>query len=298
MLRKYIWIVLVFGAALVFSACGGSNTNTAEGDLGETPLDSTQVSEQVTDFIVSLPNPIQVANLIKNAGARYEEKLLNPESNVNNYKTQNQQAINLGVYSADLSFSNVYDKKQESLKYFSVVRKLSESIAVGNVFTKNLQNRVNSNQDKQDSLENIFSETFTRLHSELRANNREKYLALMFVGGWVESVYLASELWKFNPSKTLSDRIAEQGLSLKDLIKMVEEHKSEEGFSELNKELTELDKIFDSMREDYKFKEGDVKKDAKTDAVQVENKAIFNYTDDQIKQINQKVVAIRKGLVS
>lgn len=304
MIGRYFWIgfisvALLGSASVLLTGCGGKDNQSEladKDDLGELPSDTTEVGEATANFIISLPNPIQVANLIKGAGARYEGKILNPESNVNNYTTATDQALNLGVYSADLAFANVYDKKQESLKYFSVVRKLAESVGVGNVFTKDLQNRVNVNQDKQDSLEKIFADTFTRVHSELRSNKREKYLALMFVGGWTESVYIATELWKFNPVKPLGDRIAEQGSALKDLIQMVEQHKSEEGFTEIHTQLTDLSKEFDKMREDYK--PGEAKKDPKTETVNVDNKVIFNYTDDQIKSINQKIAAIRKGLVS
>ncbi|MDW8159523.1 MAG: hypothetical protein RML72_11710, partial [Bacteroidia bacterium] len=178
----------------------------------------SKVDKKIANVILATPSPLLIANILKSSGAQYEGTLLNPINNLKKYQELEDKALNLGAYSADLSYASVFNKKKEALDYFNSVSRLAEDIGVGNVFNKQLKARIDENQENRDSLEKIFAETFAKLRTELKKKNQEHILALMFAGGWIEGLYLATEIWKLNPNSELAFRIAEQKGLLEDIL--------------------------------------------------------------------------------
>jgi len=64
--------------------------------------------------------------LIKTAGATYNEKLLNPLSNLSNYTTSKSMALNLGIYTTDLSFASLFDQTQTAINYMQAAKKIGQ----------------------------------------------------------------------------------------------------------------------------------------------------------------------------
>lgn len=48
------------------------------------------------------------------AGAKYNKNILNDVKNVDKYTSAGQQALNLGIYGADLSYTSVFNHTQEA----------------------------------------------------------------------------------------------------------------------------------------------------------------------------------------
>ncbi|MCK7536378.1 MAG: hypothetical protein MZV63_38060 [Marinilabiliales bacterium] len=68
--------------------------------------------------------------LIKSAGARFDENLLNPFQNVNNYVTNKSMALNLGVYTCDLSFASLYEQTQLIIDYMNAAKKMADGLGI------------------------------------------------------------------------------------------------------------------------------------------------------------------------
>jgi hypothetical protein len=66
--------------------------------------------KQAEKIFYTLPSPLESAMLIKSAGAVFDEDLLNPVDNTRNYNTNKSMALNLGIYTCDLSFASLYDQ--------------------------------------------------------------------------------------------------------------------------------------------------------------------------------------------
>jgi hypothetical protein len=99
---------LLFLLIAAFPACK-SDKSKEKGK--EVSLDEFISGEDIFDDIdkakkifYSLPSPLETAMLIKSAGADYNEQLLNPLGNVEKYTTNKSMALNLGIYTTDLSF--------------------------------------------------------------------------------------------------------------------------------------------------------------------------------------------------
>ncbi len=256
------------------TACSGGNTPTDQQPVATDSLpdmDAGEISEENMDLILSLPSPKDLAGELKTAGARYEEKLLNPDNNVMNYKSQSKQAMNMGVYTADLSYASVFDNKQMALKYLKSITKLTEELSIANIFGRELENRIQSNEDNIDSLNIIFDETFQSLNEELKRTKQENTLELMFAGGWVESFYLTCAHWGIKSSPEIRKRIMEQSTSLETLLKTLEPHKTAEGFSTIYPALVEINGIFAAAKG-------------------------AELSDDQVKQLHAKIKTLRNAI--
>jgi len=66
--------------------------------------------EVLGDIVKSIPAPLEISCLIKNLVVRYDRNLLTSLKNSKKYNSNNRQALNLGIYSADLGYDNVYEQ--------------------------------------------------------------------------------------------------------------------------------------------------------------------------------------------
>ena len=163
--------------------------------------------------------------LLKKAGAGYDEALLNPTSNANKYNTDKQKALNLGVYGADLSYASIFEQDQTIMQYMNVSKKLAIGLDLLAAIDQSIIDRLEANHDNRDSVIRIISETFLNSNSTLKEDNRPEMAALILAGGWVEALYLATQLTKdVKKDKELVERIVEQKLSFNELTMLLGEY--------------------------------------------------------------------------
>lgn len=237
-------------ATLMFGCKSDTNNNTTnEIEINENLMEDFNKAKQV---FYSLPSPIETAMLIKRAGAKYNEEFLNKLENVSKYTTNKSMSLNLGVYSADLSFASMFDQPQASIKYLSTCKKLADDLGILNAIDKTIIDRMDKNVNNRDSLMEIISETLMNSNSFLKENDRPETAAIILVGAWTEGLYIATKIAKTSQSnKEMIDRIVDQRLSLNTLLSLLEEYKdgnAAETIKELITELQKLNSIFEKIQ--------------------------------------------------
>lgn len=178
---KTIGVVALFSAAIMIYSCKSDGENV-EDDID----DSIDIDDEIADdfnkakqVFYSLPSPIETAMLMKRAGAKYNEEYLNSIENVSNYTTNKSMSLNLGVYSADLSFASMFDQSQAAIKYLTATKRLAEELGILNAIDKSIIVRMEENINNRDSLMEIISETFMNSNSFLKENDREETAAII-----------------------------------------------------------------------------------------------------------------------
>ena len=78
----------------------------------------------------SLPSPLETAMILKRAGAKYNEEILNSADNTSRYNTNKSMALNLGIYSTDLSYASLFDQTQASIRYMTASKKMAEGLGI------------------------------------------------------------------------------------------------------------------------------------------------------------------------
>ena len=139
------------------------------------------LTKKIEAIYFNVPSPMQTAVLLKRAGVPYNYELPLSPNKVNEYFDREERAVLFGVYGADLNYSVVSNKNQETLLYFKSVNLLGEAIGLTNVFNDELKNRVYDNLENNDSMQVIISDAFWNAESSLKEDEkRAARLTLLF----------------------------------------------------------------------------------------------------------------------
>jgi hypothetical protein len=165
-------------------------------------------------------------------------------------------ALNLGIYTTDLSFASLFDQTQTSVQYMEAARKMAEGLDITDAIDDQTIRRLEDNLDNRDVIMDIISETFLNSSSYLKENDRPAVAAIVLVGGWIEGLFIATQLVgeKQIEGNKLVDRIAEQKLSFKIVQRMLADNKKKQTGEEnidiagLMTDLTELKNAFDKIK--------------------------------------------------
>lgn len=211
----------------LFFACS-SNKNNDEETLADSN-EATQVIEQqkinAQNVFTSIPGPDELSSLIAQTNLDYDASLLNNPDNLSKYTSDNFKAINLGLYGADMVYTNVYEQAQESMLYLKCVNSLCRSLGITGAFDEKTGERLQDNKENKDSLLSIVSKSFSKADEFLRENQRPGTSSLMVAGGWIEGLYLSGKVAEQAKTKKLIQKMSQQKKSLSDLITLVENSK-------------------------------------------------------------------------
>jgi hypothetical protein len=229
----------------LLSACGGTQPqqDPLVVDQQDTTVQSTR-ARKTRNIFYNIPSPMETAALLKKAGAQYNGKILNDVKNVDLYTSASKQALNLGIYGADLSYASVFNQTQESMFYSAASRKLADRLGVTTAFDDATLERMERNMNNRDSLLNIISETYWEMDAYLKENGRDNISALLIAGGWVEGLYIASQVALTSDSPEMRQRIAEQKLSLQDLLSLLETYDQDDVLRPVHADLKALEQLF------------------------------------------------------
>lgn len=284
--RKVLPLLSV--TALLAAGCGSGTKDTD--DLP--PVDSTQSAIiNVNGEIFSIPSPIQTAFLIKNSGASYSKDILNAANKSAQYSTNFSKALNLGIYGADLGYVTIYDQTQDAIGYLNAAKKLADELGVSGAFDTQTLERFQKNLGNKDSMLVLVGVAYRSSDAYLKNNDRSDVSGLVLAGGWIESLYFATNVYKTKPNEDVKHRIAEQKSSLQSLIKLLTQYYSQPEYTEFIDNLNDLSTVFDGVEFKYSYEKPTT--DAEKKMTTINSKTDVKITPEQIESITQKVKSIR-----
>jgi hypothetical protein len=237
--------------ALCIVAISISCTNQAKKKTNSESVEEVMI-EEATILLeeVPVPNSHEVVKNLNAAGAGYVFDITNKPSNVDNYLTLKQQALNLGVYTADLSYATVYQKKDEISAYIQCFAQLATNLQIGSV-NEDVLKRFEANIDNSDSILALIDVVFTASNSELGNDERSDIALFAFSGSWIEGMFIVEKTIEFaaNPAP-LWDILKREHQALTSLLKVMEIVKDHENVSDLYNSLSEIKVLFDKLEDD------------------------------------------------
>ncbi len=304
MLKKLSYLLLILAATQLFNGCSGCSDKKSKGSdslalpdsvISDTPL---KLSEDIMNEVIqNISSPVEMANLIKSSGAEFSQRILNNTDNVSRYETSYKRALNLGVFSADLGYINIFDKNNVVVSYLLSVKNLADGIRVGQFFDFNALRRMASNSTNLDSLMDMSVSSFNKMDAYLRDQNRSNVSTLIVTGTWIEGLYIASSVVKETKSKELSIRIAEQKNIIDILEIILSNYISEPNFATLVDDIRELKNAYSDIRITTELGEPKrIEKDGMLIVIQDEISTV-HYTDEQLAMIMDLIGKIRNKIV-
>lgn len=242
-------LIIIFGVIMILTACKSTKKESADTDEpAEDPSSKESVIQELTTY--PLPDAYEVTDMLQKAGASYILTLSNPASNVGNYISSSEKALNLGVYGSDLSYASTYMMKQETMKYLESSKKLVDELEISTRFNLDYAERVESNLDSRDSLISIISESFVDTWEYLVENEQDKLAILVISGSYIEGIYITIQIAITAADNTsFLEVIANQKGSLNTLIDVIDPIKNDVDISDIYKGLNDLAKIYEDVGE-------------------------------------------------
>ncbi|WP_372641018.1 hypothetical protein [Ancylomarina sp.] len=285
------YFLILLGFSFVSVACQ-NKTKTDSSNIKDELVVNHQSLKKVKSIFYNVPSPVEVTNIIQRMNLPYHPDLLNPSTNSENYLTQADMALNMGVYGADLSYIRIYEQYQDAAKFLVVVKKFTRELGIPEEGERVIAKRLEKNLQNQDSLLRIITETFTDSDSYLKENRRGSTAALIIFGGWIETLYLATNILDpESPQDDMVKLIVEQRYSVKNLLALLEQFSDEKRVQDF---LPDLKKLNEKFNEIGQQKSGKPKLISKKGKAVIGNKVKLNVPPNilnDVKTINDRIRA-------
>ncbi|MDX2413760.1 MAG: hypothetical protein QNK33_01095 [Bacteroidales bacterium] len=289
---------------LFLTACGGGGNKNSEYVFPESdalPINEVEKlsAEAIDDIIQNMSSPVEVAALLQALQVPYFADYLAPVEAADGLSTSFEQALRLGIYGADLGYLNIYEKTGTSIENLTTISKLANGIRVGQFFDFEILKRLAINKNNLDSLLFMSVDSYNKMDTYLRENNRGYLSALMITGVWIEAQYLLCKVVKDYPYDEIKNRIGEQKIILNDLILLLNPYK------ESSEEYTNLYADFDRIKKAYRhvdisYTPGEpetIEKDGRLVVIQNEE-SIVTMSEEHLSAIIVIIEEIRDKLTS
>ncbi|MDQ3111092.1 MAG: hypothetical protein M3R17_14460 [Bacteroidota bacterium] len=289
-------LIPAFAFALALNSCGNDDgTNGTDSTGSDTAAVNTDSSEATT-FDPGVPSPSEIFAFMKAAGStKADGSLLNSPDNEKKYDSKKAQSLNLGIYSADLLYCSTFNVSNKVVAYFGACMRMGDKLKVATNLSEKDKERISKNAGNGDSLVAISNDLYLSSFENLENNQRGGDLSLMLAGGWVESLYLMSNMVKdFEKDKATAERVHDQRLSLDNLVEFMEKHADNDDVKSVLAQMKELQVVMN-----------EASASANTDAPKMKNgKRVIGggsksgITKEQFEKIKTKIGEIRNGFVN
>jgi len=250
-INRVLALAILF--ALILTGCNsGGKGAKKEADSLDVSKDNAAIYDDIKKaetIFYTLPSPLESAMLIKSAGALFDDKLLNPVENTKNYNTNKSMALNLGIYTCDLSFASLYDQTQLIINYMNAAKKMADGLGILDAIQEEDIDRLEENIHNTDVIMDVVSQTYLNSNSYLEENGQPAIASIVLAGGWMEGLYISTQLVDikdFNGNK-LVGRIIDQKLSVDILISLLESSKGNPAIDELLIQVARVKTVFDKI---------------------------------------------------
>lgn len=256
-------------------------------------LDTIPAEHKEIFYHMSLP--VEMAHLFEQVGANYFPDILNSPNNLSRYDTNLKLAMNLGVYGVDLSYIKMFERQQNAVVYLTAIQRLSDDLGLPKEIYDDVLANLEDYVSNKDSLARVSTDIYKSTDYYLRKAGQESVAAMVMMGGWVEGMYIATQIFERNQGNIkLLEKIAEQKYSLNSLISLMNNYHGKE-------EMTEYLLMLKNLRRSYdKFQIYYIADDVDVDTVNKIISASKYYIDvepEQILEIGTKLANLRDKIV-
>ena len=213
------------------------------------------------EIFYGLLTPVEICAIFNRLGVPYNTATLNPTSNRNQYLSSSKASINTGIYGVDFGYLKMFGIGQEMIDYMVTIRDMSNKLGIPDSFLTEPIRRIQGDMSEPDTIMSLMNDAYTKMEDHLRAGGRESTAGLMVMGGWVEAMFIATQL-VYNPAKPdpeVVQKIAEQKYTLITLLSFMKNYYDDPVVVYYTKKLKYLKNYFDTF--DIYFKKGDLEID-------------------------------------
>ncbi len=287
--------IFVIAATMFFTACSPAEKHEAAQTADSTATaDSAKPADIAVAVMKDIPAPSALPAMLEATGVSFDKALPNKPAKAASYgKVSSTAAINLGIYTTDAGYYNMYNHHDDAAASLNAAAKLGESLNVGPAFGTILKSRLEKNLNNQDSLKTLSDDGVKMAYKFLNENERSSTGALVGAGIFTEGLYISTslvdkyphDLSKENRNMILSSlvrTITEQEKTLNDMIALLESVPQDDAIKSVLTKFKSLKTDFEALDVEEKIKS---------------NKGDLVLNDATLKAIASKTAEIRAEFV-
>jgi hypothetical protein len=263
-MRRPLSLLLLFFLLLAFSCKQGGKEKESY-----VPVFSTYVSDSLkkknptekNEIYYGILTPVQICTIFNRLGTPYNNDILNPITNKDLYLSSSKASINTGIYGVDFGYLKLFGLGQQMIDYMVTIKEMSNKLGIPDSYLTEPIRKVQNDTSEPDTILFLMNEAYTKMENHLREGGRESTAGLMVMGGWIEAMYIATQL-VYNPDKPDAEviqKIAQQKYTLTTLLSFLKNYYDDPVVVYYSKKLKYLKNYFDSF--DIYFKKGDLEID-------------------------------------
>jgi hypothetical protein len=244
-----------------------------------------------------LLTPMEICVIFERLAVPYNNTTLNPISNSDLYLSNSKAAINTGIYGVDFGYLKMFGFGQEVIDYMVTIRKMSNKLGIPDNLLLDPIRRVQNNMADPDTITTLMKNAYAGIENHLRQSGRESTAGLMVMGGWVEAMFIATQLVynPVNPDAEVVQKIAEQKYTLTSLLSFMKNYYDDPVVVYYTKKLKFLKNYFDSF--EIYFEKGDLEIDT-TRQVLLSSGAKMTVTIETLNKIRDYIAKLRTEMVA
>lgn len=258
--------------------------------------DSAAPAEK-NEIFYGILTPVEICSIFNRLNVPYNNATLNPVSNRDVYLSNSKASLNTGIYGVDFGYLKIFGIGQEMIDYMVTIREMSNKLGIPDQFLTEPIKKMQSDMAEPDTIMMLMNDAFNKMENHLRTGGRESTAGLMVLGGWVEAMYIATQL-VYDPAKPdpeVIQKIAEQKYTLTTLLSFLKNYYDDPVVVYYTKKLKYLKHYFDAF--DIYFKKGDLEID-RTKQVLRSSGSEMTVTVETLNQIRDYVAKLRTEMVT
>ena len=277
----------------------GCRQDRQEGQDLKESIDLTEFSESIAEeprsISYKMSLPLEMARLFDHVGANFYPEFLNPADQFGKYNRPTKVALNLGVYGVNLSYVKMFNQHQRSVAYLTAINRLAAELGIPKEIYGDVLDNLEFFMSNKDSLSQAAANLYRATDEYLKNDGQEGAASLVAMGGWIESMYIATRILEMNPQNiTLQEKIAEQKYSLNSLIVLMNNYHSDLDLAEYLLMLKNLRRTYDQF--EIYYQKGNVDVDTTNKMISARGYYI-NVTQSQMREISSKIDHLRTLII-
>ena len=286
-------IAIVTCFFMLFSLIGCKQSAHVEESFD--PAKITTTTREVNEIIYSMYLPTDLADVLDETGTNYDAEVPATIENYTLYKSEEQIAVMLGIYGADMMYMKLLGQIPSAAAYFQVIKNLAGKTDIPNRIFEGSIVRLEDNFTSQDSIAAIITDIYAQTNAYFNKNGKKNLSSLSLLGGWIETMYIGvSMLQKDQYNTVMAEKILQQKYSLNTIYTMMRNH---QGSLVARKYLLLIKKLrqeFDKV--EIKYPKNGFNVDTSNRKIQ-SGKAEITYSEDTLKKITTLITLIRNEII-
>lgn len=190
-------VLLVFIPVFLISVIAVNSCKSGKDKKDQKKIEIVEIddiSSEIEKAIYPLPTSVEVIKMLTELEVGYIIGVSNSVDNAKNYITSKSQAINMGIYGADLSYATLYNMNQDVINYLDAIRGLANDLNMSKIYSKALYEEIKESFDNRDMLVSLLTKSFNNTYSYLTDNDQQSLALMVVAGAWVEGMYITTHI--------------------------------------------------------------------------------------------------------